>query len=59
MKIEIDLDRLEDFIVWIEPQCSVCPVRFNSEIDCPYKSGFMRKNPCTGAIIKYLKGEDA
>lgn len=59
MKVEVDLDRLEDFIIWVEPQCGVCPVRFNSKIDCPHKSGSVRKNPCISAIIKYLKGEDA
>ena len=59
MKIEVELDRLEDFILWVKPQCGVCQVRLNSEVDCPYKSGFMSKNSCIGAIIKYLKGEDA
>lgn len=58
MKVEVELDRLENFLLWNKPECKSCQVHFCSEIDCPYKSGSMRKNPCINAIIKYLKGED-
>lgn len=57
MKIEVDLDRLEDFIFWIEPPCSQCYIRFDTNIDCPYKSGIMAKFRCSRAIIEYLKGK--
>lgn len=58
MKVEVDLDRLEDYIFWSEPQCGVCQVRFGSKIDCPQKSGTVSKNSCNCAIMKYLKGEN-
>lgn len=57
MKVEVDLDRLKDFILWAEPQCRNCQVRFNSQIDCPQKSSFFSKNSCSDATIEYLRGE--
>lgn len=57
MKIEVELDRLEDFLFWHEPRCEICLVRFNNKIDCPYKNGTTSRILCDNAIMKYLKGE--
>ena len=57
MKIEVELDRLEDYLFWAEPQCGVCNVPYCKDIDCPYKSGDMAKFKCKQAVIEYLKGD--
>lgn len=51
MKIEVDLDRIEDYIMKANLDCRFCPAQ-NKE--CPFWKGKNTEISCEANILKYL-----
>ena len=54
MKVEVDLDRLKDYIfkAWLD--CRNCPAK---DKECPFWKGKDTEISCEGRTLKWLKGE--
>ena len=54
MKVEIDVNRLIDYVFKAQLDCRNCPAQ-NKE--CPFWKGATAEVSCEERILKYLKGE--
>lgn len=54
MKVEIDVDRLIDYVFKAQLDCRNCPVQSKK---CPFWKGTKAEISCEEQILRYLKGE--